>query len=187
MKGERLIAVVALIALVFTLAFWAVILLGTMPHIRAAAGGLEPFDLRFTGYSTEEARRFLAALGTEGRSFYRTIELILDSIFPMVYASTLALIGVLLVSGRFACRRLPGGLCRAAPVVLAFLAMALDYRENHLLSKMLDRGPEAVGDHLVAAASLMTVTKWIAVAALALVLTVYAVRATLKWKRGGTV
>ncbi|MCC2112930.1 MAG: hypothetical protein KDJ16_12920 [Hyphomicrobiales bacterium] len=176
----------AVIALVFTLAFWAVILLGTMPHLRATAGGLEPFDLRFFGYSTDDARQFLAALGTEGRSFYRTIELILDSIFPMVYASTLALIGVLLVSGRFACRRLPAALCRATPVVLAFIAMVLDYRENHLISKMLDRGPEAVGDQLVAAASLMTVAKWIAIAALALVLTVYAVRAALKWKRGGT-
>ncbi|MEZ5839365.1 MAG: hypothetical protein R3D02_02665 [Hyphomicrobiales bacterium] len=183
MKPERLVGAIALMTLVFTILFWAVMYFGTLPYIRADAGGLEPLELRLGGYTPDEARQFLVALGGEGRAFYRGVQLVVDAIFPLTYASTLSLGAFLLTIGRLSCRRVPAALCNWGPVVIAFAAMLLDYRENFLLIDMLDMQPDAVSDALAASASLMTRLKASLLAVLLAIIAVYIVRAVVLLRR----
>jgi hypothetical protein len=50
-----------------------------------------PFDIRPLGYSYEEARSFLAATGEQGRAYYLSRQLILDTVYPPFYAVSRAL------------------------------------------------------------------------------------------------
>ncbi|MBL9049794.1 MAG: hypothetical protein JNK19_06760 [Tabrizicola sp.] len=137
--------------------FWAVILatgvvyltmvLWSLPEISRQAGGLQPFDLRPRGYSIEEARAFLAALGEPGRVFYRTVQHRLDLVFPGLLALSLSL-----------------GYFRLAPrrwaVVLSLVVIAgacLDWAENAAVAGLLAASePE---DAAILAASRLTVLK----------------------------
>ena len=65
---------------------WAVMFLGTLAHLQALAGGAAPFDISPLGYSYEEARAFLEALGEQGRAYYLRPELLLDTVYPPFYA-----------------------------------------------------------------------------------------------------
>ncbi len=71
--------------------FWAVLFFVTLAHLRALAGGGAPFDVRPFGYSFQEARTFLNAIGDAGRAYYLNPELILDSFYPPLYATSGAL------------------------------------------------------------------------------------------------
>ena len=73
-----------------TLAMFAVINLWSMPIIRDAAGGLAPFDLRPLGYTTKEAREFLAALLEPELEQYLGTQRRLDQIFPALLAVMLS-------------------------------------------------------------------------------------------------
>ena len=81
--------VVALLAA--SAVFWAVLFFVTLAHLRMLAGGGAPFDVRPFGYSVEEARAFLDAIGGAGRAYYLNPELILDSFYPPLYATAGAL------------------------------------------------------------------------------------------------
>ena len=80
-------------------AFWAlfavtnivylVMVVWSLPKVSEAAGGLVPFDMRPTGYSFEEAKAFLAALGPEGTAFYLHVQQRLDLLYPALLAATL--------------------------------------------------------------------------------------------------
>jgi hypothetical protein len=72
-------------------ALWAVMFFGTLAHLQALAGGAAPFDIRPLGYSYEEARSFLAATGEQGRAYYLSRQLILDTVYPPFYAVSRAL------------------------------------------------------------------------------------------------
>ena len=50
------------------------------------SGGMTPFDIRPKGYSYQEARAFLEAIGGQGRAYYASPELILDAFYPPLYA-----------------------------------------------------------------------------------------------------
>ncbi len=65
---------------------WAVMFFGPLAHLTSLAGGLTPFDIRLKGYSYAEARAFLEAIGKEGRAYYASPELILDTFYPPLYA-----------------------------------------------------------------------------------------------------
>ena len=65
---------------------WAVMFFGSLEHLTRLADGLLPFDIRPWGYSYAEARAFLAAIGELGRSYYANPELILDTLYPPLYA-----------------------------------------------------------------------------------------------------
>jgi hypothetical protein len=58
---------------------WAVMFFGPLAHLTRLAGGLTPFDIRLRGYNYAEARAFLEALGAQGRAYYASPELILDT------------------------------------------------------------------------------------------------------------
>lgn len=51
------------------LAPWLVMNLWTAPRIEELAGGARILEMRLTGYSFEEARDFVAAIGGEGARF----------------------------------------------------------------------------------------------------------------------
>ena len=73
--------------LVLSVVLWAVLAFITVPQLQRLAGGLAPFDVRPRGYRYEDARALLIALGEKGRAYYLNSELVLDTIFPPLYAA----------------------------------------------------------------------------------------------------
>jgi len=133
----------AMAAVYLTMLFWS------LPFLRDASGGLMPFDLRPGGYSPDEARVFLAALGDTGRDFYLHTQQMLDSAYP-------ALLAVVLV---MAFQRLFDGALKWVLSSVALLAAAFDYLENAGVAAMLRAGANGVSADMVAAASRWTVLK----------------------------
>lgn len=141
---------VAMVAVSATMLGWSV------PHL-AAYGGGQPFDVRFTGYGHAEAVAFLKALGPEGRAFYDTVQLRLDTAFPILYFVALStLLGLILGWAGFAGR----GRFVVAAVVVAVPTL-LDFAENAAIRDMLRLGPDAVTPDLVSWASACSTTKWV--------------------------
>ena len=139
-----LAAVTAVLWLVMAVLFW----------LRATPQGLVPFDFRVLGYDLEAARRYLEALSAKAAGFYLGSLQILDSVFPALFAATLA-IALFWASA---------GLPRAARVLVAVVPIAggaTDYRENAAVAAMLVAGPEGLSAALVEAASRWTVVKYL--------------------------
>ena len=115
-------------------------------QVQAAAGGLMPFDLRWSGYGPAEAREFLAALTPEGRGTYLGPVRITDTLFPILFTLTL-------------CLPLRGW---SAPWFLPALAYGLlDLAENMAVARLLHAGPEVAAGP-VAFASALTMAKFAA-------------------------
>ena len=142
-------------------ALWAVMFFGTLAHLQALAGGAAPFDIRPLGYSYEEARSFLAATGEQGRAYYLSRQLILDTVYPPFYAASRALaLWWLTMPGRL----YDGAILQrwrwtlvAIPVVMA----SFDGVENVCIAKMLWTWPD-LSPGLVQVSSLATRLKFIA-------------------------
>ena len=103
------------------LSYWA------LPQVQAAAGGLEPFDLRWSGYDLTAARAFLTALSAAGRALYLGPVRLIDTAFPILLTLTLCL---------------P---LRGRPPVWFLPALAcglLDLAENMTVARLLQIGPE---------------------------------------------
>ena len=142
---------VALGAGVLASTIYGVMVFGTLAHLHRFAG-TAPFDLRPGGYTTDQARTMLAALGDEGRSFYLTRQLVLDAAYPALLALTIA--GALIwLRGRGA-----GPGIVALGIILAISAASADYVENIGIATMLVLG-ESAPDMVIQATSLATVTK----------------------------
>ena len=121
---------------------------------RGAPEGLMPFDFRVLGYDPEGARQYLEALQPEETAFYLGLLQTLDSVFPALFAATLAI----------ALFRASAGMPRAARVLIAVVPIAggaMDYRENAAVAAMLVAGPEGLTAALVEAASRWTVVKYV--------------------------
>jgi len=147
-----------------TVAVYAVMVFWSLPKIVEAAGGHAPFDLRPAGYSLDEAKSFLAALSADGRAFYHGTQRVLDSVYPLLLASTLGL-GLWLV--------VPSSshLVREPLVLIPVLAMIADLTENQLVARMLDASVQTLDATTVKMASVTTIVKSI--------LTTYAISALL--------
>ncbi|SEQ61940.1 hypothetical protein [Thalassovita taeanensis] len=137
------------VAVAATLGVYAVMVLWTLPEISAQTGELRPFDLRPTGYSSAEARAFLAALSDKGRALYLGPQHWLDLLYPALLAITLA--------GAVRALVTPKAL-QIALITSVMLGMAADYVENTLVARMLNE-TGAVPDGLIALASCATVAK----------------------------
>jgi hypothetical protein len=168
--------------LAVSVVLWAVMVFGTLAHLSAAAEGAQPFDLRPRGYSVGEARALLTMLGEAGRAYYADVHLVLDTIYPAIYALSRTLAIWWLAE--------PGRL-RAAPIAPAIrwilivppiAAAAFDYWENSLIRKMLAAGP-AVSDDLVRMASLATQLKSVAGALSETTMVICAVVVFVRWRR----
>ncbi|MDK9695104.1 MAG: hypothetical protein OEL76_01785 [Siculibacillus sp.] len=144
-----LVCAVAMVAVSATMLAWSV------PHL-AGYGGGQPFDIRFTGYDHGEAVAFLKALGPDGRAFYDTVQLRLDTAFPILYFVALSWLLAAILGW--------AGFDGVGRVVVACVVVAvptlLDFAENAAIRDMLRRAPEAVDADLVARASWYSTRKW---------------------------
>ncbi|GAB5448505.1 hypothetical protein [Gymnodinialimonas sp.] len=111
------------------------------------AGGLQPFDSRFFGYTAAEGQAYLAALSDEARQVYLNDVRMLDTIFPISLA---ALLGWLLV------RLAPGPWGALAVLPIAYLGA--DLLENARVAAILLHA--APTDQMIEAASQATVAKY---------------------------
>ncbi len=146
------------VALVLSMALWAVMVFWSLAYLRRIAGGLEPFDLRPFGYDIGEARALLGALSQLGRDYYLNTQLSLDNAFPATYAlSRVLLLLWLTIPGRLADHPIPF-LTRLALLVLPIATAACDYVENDAIAAMLMAGPQVEAE-LVSWASFWTQTK----------------------------
>ena len=149
------------VALVVSIALWAVMMYGTLAYLRRIAGGLQPFDLRPFGYNVAEARAFLAALSEIGREYYANVQLSLDTAYPFTFALSRGLLLIwLTMPGRVADRPLSFA-ARAALVAVPIITAAFDYIENGYIAEMLSTGPQ-VSAEVVAWASFWTQAKSLA-------------------------
>jgi hypothetical protein len=121
---------------------WAVMFFGPLAHLSRLAGGMRPFDIRPEGYSYLEARAFLSAIGDQGRAYYASPELILDTFYPPLYAISRGLaLRWLTMPGRI--REAPLLLkVRGALIVVPILTASLDVLENGCIAAMLWTWPD---------------------------------------------
>ena len=170
-----------LAALAINIALYAMMTFGTLAHLSDLAEGANPFDLRPLGYTVGEARALLALLGEEGRAYYASAQLALDSVFPATYAlSRGLLLWWLTMPGR-----LPGAMPRGwriAMLALPLFAAAFDTFENARIAAMLVRGAD-VDPALVASASHATQAKSLLSLLTEALVVVLGVRALLHWRR----
>ena len=134
----------------FLLLFWLTPL--GVPALRRLVQGEMPPDLRF-GYRPDEAYRLIERYGPRGRAHWRRL-LLLDLVFPAVYAALFALLLT-----RWAEWMQAGPAWRAAAAAPE-LAGASDYVENVLLLTVLRALPRRLPSTL-AAASFFTRAKFI--------------------------
>ncbi len=134
------------IVIAATLGVYAVMVAWSLPKIAAMAGGLPPFDMRPLGYSAESARSFLAALSSEGRTFYSTVQHRLDLIFPGLLALMLSMLFL---------RLSPGWRGRALSL-LAVAGAVFDWSENAAVAGLLAQEPT---DAALELASWLTILK----------------------------
>lgn len=117
-----------------------------------AISGLIPFDMRPLGYSHAEALTLLSALGADGRAYYLSHQIPLDTVYPALLALTL--MGAICWIGQ----RLPSRTLVRAGVALSLGAAAFDYAENLAICAMIWNGPSP-SVSLVFAASAATIAK----------------------------
>jgi hypothetical protein len=131
-------------------------------------------DVRPFGYSYDEARAFLAAIGEQGRHYYGYRELPLDMIYPPLYAVSRGLaLWWLTMPGRVRAAPLRRR-WRYAVVAIPAVMASLDMIENACIARMLSTWPEH-SPALVQIASLATRVKIMAGALTELSMAVLAV------------
>jgi len=168
--------------LLVSIALWAVMIYGTLPHLRQLAGGIEPFDVRPFGYSVPLARALLDALGESGRDFYARVQLRIDLIYPATYAlSRGGIMWWLTEPGRLRDTAIPLPI-RIALLVLPLAAAVFDYGENIQIGRMLSAGPN-VDAAVIETASRLTIVKSMCGAASEIAVLALAAVVFLRWRR----
>ena len=123
----------------------------TLAHLETISG-IVPFDMRPFGYSPTEAATLLDALGEDGRAYYLSHQIPLDTLYPAMLAVTLTATICWLGQG------LPNSNLVRAGVVLSIGSALFDYVENICVIAMIWNWRE-VPDLLVYAASTATIAK----------------------------
>lgn len=129
---------------------WLSMNIWTAPRIEEMAGGLHLLEMRFTGYSLDDVREFVAAIGDDGVGLYLGVQLWLDMIFPPLLGAVLFLCYRRLFHG------LPGLIIGAFTLVY----VVVDYFENAAMAAMLRAGADGLTPEMAATASKWTITKW---------------------------
>ena len=142
--------------LIVTNAVYLVMILWSLPRLVEYADGLKAFDMRPMGYTFSEAIKLLESLGPEGMDFYKTVQLRLDTLYPLGFMATYA-VGCLWVFNKINFWKFFG----VAGAIASVVAGTADYVENIYIYKMLSAYPE-LSEGLVFQAHLATVTKSIA-------------------------
>ena len=129
-----------LVLLLCTTGIYFIMLLITLPHLRDAAGGMYPLDMRPLGYDSTYISSLFDALGDDGRRYYLTKQLPLDMLYPGLFALTYTLsIATLQTALRWDSR--PNRILRLAPV----LTGVFDYLENFTALLLLALYPRIPG------------------------------------------
>ena len=159
---------IVLIFFALAIAAYLVMLLVTIPAIRESTGGVEVFDLRYMGYSVDEARFILSSLPEAAKSYYSGVQIPIDFAYPLL----LALFGAFTLG--WARRRV------AIPrwtIVLPFFVVFFDYLENIFVLLML-RGSDST--RLISVANIWTVSKSISttlvMSGLVVILAIFAIK-----------
>ena len=126
---------------------------GTLPTLQVFAGGLPPLDMLPFGYAPDYPARLFAALGEAGRDYYRVPQLVLDSLYPLLFALTYANLLAVLLRKNFRPQRWFALLC-ALPVCSA----VCDWLENAATFTMLRQYPD-ISPALASAGSIFGVLK----------------------------
>jgi hypothetical protein len=128
---------------------------GPLAHLSRLAGGLTPFDVRLRGYSYAEAHALLEAIGEQGRAYYASPELVIDTFYPPLYAVSRGLaLWWLTMPGRVRERPVPLK-ARYALIAVPILMASLDLVENGCIAVMLWTWPD-LSHSLVEVSSLAT-------------------------------
>ncbi|MCB9994336.1 MAG: hypothetical protein H6873_11850 [Hyphomicrobiaceae bacterium] len=135
-----------------TLALYLVMVLWSLPHLQALAGGQVVFDLRPAGYTYEQSVAIVTALGRDGADFYLGTQQFLDTIYPALMSLTLFVAIALLLPESINIGRL------IVPWI-AFAGAAFDYSENAAVREMLITGPQAIDPAIAAFASQSSILK----------------------------
>ncbi|WP_298835514.1 hypothetical protein [uncultured Roseobacter sp.] len=123
----------------------------TLVHIEAVSGHF-PFDMRPFGYGSTEAATLLGALGAEGRAYYLSHQIALDTLYPAML--TLTLIATICWFGQ----RMPNRKLVRFGIALSVGSALFDYVENLGIAAMIWSWPE-VSVPLVFATSTATILK----------------------------
>jgi hypothetical protein len=143
----------------------------TLSHLEAVSG-LVPFDMRPSGYSPAQAAALLEALGVEGRAYYLSHQIVLDTIYPAMLALTLT--ATICWFGR----RMRHKKLVVFGIALSIGGALFDYAENIGIVALIWRWPE-VSAPLVYAVSTATILK--SVSTTLAVLMVFLIG--FKWKK----
>jgi len=142
-----------LVLLLITNTLYAIMLTYSIPKVMGYTDLLPLFDMRPTGYSYQEALMLLDRLGAEGRHLYLSLQLVLDAVYPILFAFCyFALSRWLMAKGQ-----LIKGFWWAI-TLLPFLVCLSDYAENIGILCMLLQYPN-LSDILVTVASVLTQIK----------------------------
>lgn len=123
----------------------------TLAHIEMISGRV-PFDMRPFGYGPTETTALLEALGVEGRKYYLSHQIALDTLYPAVLALTLISTICWFV------QRTPDTRLLRIGIVLSIGSALFDYAENLGIVAMIWSWPE-VSIPLVYAVSTATILK----------------------------
>lgn len=123
----------------------------TLAHIQATSGHV-PFDLRPFGYSPTDTATILGALGVDGRKYYLTHQILLDTLYPAML--TLTLVATIC----WFQQRMPDGMLFPLGIFFSVGAALFDYAENLFISAMIWSWPD-VSIPLVYASSTATIAK----------------------------
>ncbi|PRY26951.1 hypothetical protein CLV78_1011056 [Aliiruegeria haliotis] len=148
---SRHIGVIAIGCGVIGASIYLLMIKVTLAHIEAVSGYV-PFDMRPIGYSPADAATLLEALGAEGRAYYLSYQILLDTLYPAALALTL--IATLLWIGQ----RISGSMLVRFGIALSASSALFDYIENLGIVAMIWSWP-SISVPLVNAASTATIVK----------------------------
>lgn len=123
----------------------------TLAHIEEVSGHV-PFDMRPFGYGSTEAVTLLEALGVEGRAYYLSHQIALDTLYPFML--TLTLIATICWLGQ----RMPNRKLIRFGIAISVGSALFDYIENLGIAAMIWSWPE-ISVPLVYATSSATILK----------------------------
>lgn len=143
--------VLGLFALTTMVYLW--IILGSIPAVIAESPDTRIFDMSPFGYSHEDAIHILEKIGEKGRNTYLVHQLPVDLLYPLLFATTYALM-LFWVFGKFVKK----GSWLFGLTYLPVVAGILDYGENAGVFTMLLSYPDLLPG-LVLMTSICTVLK----------------------------
>lgn len=123
----------------------------TLAHIEVVSGHV-PFDMRPFGYDPTDATAILDALGVDGRDYYLSRQIALDTIYPAMLALTM--VAAICWLGQ----RIPNKKLVRFGIAFSVGGAVFDYIENLGIVAMIWSWPE-VSVPLVYAASSATILK----------------------------